>query len=972
MGNQTPTNSLHKPRRPKRAAAAAVTSYDEDGLSGDLSQDDIADINALELEEGDVMVHRAPILACLEVPPEVVLKRPFKPPIPAGWIMPPEECGLGSFNKGRKSLGMSNVRRPPSSLGAYRSVSKEELAAVMEDEEAVPGYEPCILWEPAEEENQPTNVSGAVSSKPRPVIVSPFIGKFLREHQREGVRFVFECVCGLRPYNGQGCILADDMGLGKTLQSITLLYTLLRKGVEGKPTCRRVIVVTPTSLVRNWDNELTKWLNGRVRSIALAESDRKKAIKSIRRFVAGAYEVMIISYETFRIHSALFEGEDVCDLLICDEAHRLKNDATLTAQALDKLQCKRRILLSGTPMQNDLEEFYAMVNFCNPGILGTVNEFRKLYQNPILAGREPDATEAQVKKSTERSAQLSEIVNHFILRRTNTLLAKHLPPKLTQIVCVPMTDMQRLMYEQVISMAKLPDDGPKRGKEFGATALNAINAMKKICNHPQLMYKPDTKYKEKKASGPSGEDQIMDNLRHFFPENFGSGSAGMRSSRRLHGGPQEDFDDGSGATMHSSNIDWSGKFMLLANMLDVMRKETDERIVIVSNYTQTLDLIGILCNERNYPFVRLDGGTPAKKRQALVDRLNNPKDDVFVFLLSSKAGGCGLNLVGANRLILFDPDWNPATDKQAAARVWRDGAKKRCYVYRFVATGTIEEKIYQRQLSKEGLQSVIADDKDIESMLSTAQLKEIFTYRHGLVSDTHDLYKCERCDKEKYERYKQLRRELGDPVSAFKRGVRGIVDDNDEDQDRNKTLQQSPVPEPGSRVVGFSAPRRAPPKAAPQPVPPSNSGGNSVIPQRDFAVVPKDCAQIETPDEGDLNEWSHHMGVESCDDYVFRKAAGCLVSFVFGQVLDGDGLARMAQLKALKAQRMMEQKAQQQLKEEDATRATAAQKKVKMDGSDSTIGGTGSEMPDTGSSSSEEEDSHDDDKEGGFEDEEQK
>jgi DNA repair and recombination RAD54-like protein len=126
----------------------------------------------------------------------------------------------------------------------------------------------------------------------------------------------------------------------------------------------------------------------------------------------------------------------------------------------------------------------------------------------------------------------------------------------------------------------------------------------------------------------------------------------------------QNIGESGGATVHGTNCDFSGKFLLIANMLDVMRRETDDRIVIVSNYTQTLDLFGALCQERDYPFVRLDGSTNAKKRQALVDRINDPRDDVFVFLQSSKAGGCGLNLLGANRLVLFDPDWNPATDKQ--------------------------------------------------------------------------------------------------------------------------------------------------------------------------------------------------------------------------------------------------------------------------------------------------------------------
>ena len=901
------STALHKRRggkRPKRAAAR-TSRYQDDGLD----DDEMRDINSQDCVDGDVLVHRAPVLECLQVPPEVVLRRAFKPPIPPGWFMPPEECGLGAQRKG-KALGMSSARTPPSALGAYRAVSREEMMVMAEEEEHFPGYEPCVLWEPPAGMVPPmatTPVSaGALAMAPppaviRPVVVTPFVGRFLREHQREGVRFMFECVNGLRacpmpkqlqnaaadgnaavePPVPHGCILADDMGLGKTLQSITLLYTLLRKGMEGKPCCRRVIVVTPTSLVRNWDNEIGKWVGDRLRKVALADSDRALAIKCIRRFVGGAYEVMVISYDTFRIHAALFEGPDVADLLICDEAHRLKNDATLTAKALDKLQCKRRILLSGTPMQNDLEEFYAMVNFCNPNILGSVSQFRRYYQNPILRGREPDASAKEIAVAAARSAELSEIVNVFILRRTNTLLAKHLPPKLTQVVCVSLTGMQRDMYERVAKLALPPEDGSKRARA-DAGALNAINALKKICNHPQLMFKAESKYRVDGASRVTAEEQIMQTLEDFFPPGFGDGG----SSRRGGGGGM-----GGGASVHTTNAEFSGKFLLLANMLDVMRRETDERIVIVSNYTQTLDLFSMLCDERDYPYVRLDGGTNAKKRQTLVDRINDPRDDVFVFLLSSKAGGCGLNLIGANRLVLFDPDWNPATDKQAAARVWRDGQKKRCYVYRFVATGTIEEKIYQRQLSKEGLQNVISEDKDMESALSTEQLKQIFTYKHGLVSDTHDLYKCQRCNKHKLDAFADFLQtectERGDfcfagsaPTSELKTAAAALHSANGA----------------GGAARRFQGPRVVVAKPPPAPAgAPAN--GNHLIPARDRPAVAPDAPQVEYPDEGDLNDWSHHIGTESCDDYVLRKAARGLVSFVYGQTIDGEGLARQAMAK---------------------------------------------------------------------------
>uniref|UniRef100_A0A0A9CLQ2 Helicase ATP-binding domain-containing protein n=1 Tax=Arundo donax TaxID=35708 RepID=A0A0A9CLQ2_ARUDO len=190
---------------------------------------------------------------------------------------------------------------------------------------------------------------------------------------------MFDCVSGSLSDDGiSGCILADDMGLGKTLQSITLLYTLLCQGFDGKPMVKRAVIVTPTSLVSNWESEISKWLKGKVQLLALCESTRADVLSGIESFLKplSRLQVLIISYETFGMHSSKFERPGSCDLLICDEAHRLKNDQTLTNKALASLPCTRRILLSGTPMQNDLEEFFSMVNFTNPGVLGDASYFR--------------------------------------------------------------------------------------------------------------------------------------------------------------------------------------------------------------------------------------------------------------------------------------------------------------------------------------------------------------------------------------------------------------------------------------------------------------------------------------------------------------------------------------------------------------------------------------------------------------------
>lgn len=190
---------------------------------------------------------------------------------------------------------------------------------------------------------------------------------------------------------------------------------------------------------------------------------------------------------------------------------------------------------------------------------------------------------------------------------------------------------------------------------------------------------------------------------------------------------------------------------VLERLMRQMRLVGKERIVIVSNYTQTLDVISNLCRERNWPVTRLDGSTTVTKRQKLVDAFNDPFSDSFAFLLSSKAGGCGINLIGASRLVLFDPDWNPAVDKQAAARVWREGQKRRCFIYRFVSTGTIEEKIFMRQLSKEGLQSIV-DDKEEVNSLSSKDLRKLFMYDESTISDTHNKLSCTRCPLEALSR----------------------------------------------------------------------------------------------------------------------------------------------------------------------------------------------------------------------------
>ncbi|KAJ4716327.1 protein CHROMATIN REMODELING 25 [Melia azedarach] len=789
--------------------------YDEASVADSPpSDEELKSKNVDALLRGNLVVKRQSLLPRVLSVTEgaAVCRKPFKPPCSNGYDSQNDHLARRLW--ARKRFVPWGSSRPVlvSITNRFEVPRTVENNVVEENLTLPPGVDPLVLWQPDESENGGSNML--------PISVDPLLVRFLRPHQREGVQFMFECVSGLcSAANIYGCILADDMGLGKTLQSITLLYTLLRQGFDGKPMVKKVIIVTPTSLVSNWEAEIKKWVGERVQLIALCESTRDDVVSGIDSFTSpgSSLQVLIVSYETFRMHSTKFSQSESCDLLICDEAHRLKNDQTLTNRALAALSCKRRVLLSGTPMQNDLEEFFAMVNFTNPGILGDAAYFRRYYETPIICGREPTATEEEKKLGTERSAELSAKVNQFILRRTNALLSNHLPPKIVEVVCCKLTPLQSELYNHFIHSKNVKRAISEETKQ--SKILAYITALKKLCNHPKLIY--DTI-----KSGSAGTTGFEECIRFFPPEMF-SGRSGSWSG-------------GDGAW-----VELSGKMHVLARLLAHLRQQTDDRIVLVSNYTQTLDLFAQLCRERRYPYLRLDGTTSISKRQKLVNRFNDQSKDEFVFLLSSKAGGCGLNLIGGNRLVLFDPDWNPANDKQAAARVWRDGQKKRVFIYRFLSTGTIEEKVYQRQMSKEGLQKVIQQEQTNSlstqgNFLSTEDLRDLFTFHENARSEIHEKMNCTRCQN------------YGDGPESIGEG--------DEDESRNRICQSD---QEISDIGGFAGIAGC------------------------LHELKSSEKQVGTPMEEDLNSWGHHFHSMSVPDAILQASAGDEVSFVFTNQVDG-------------------------------------------------------------------------------------
>ncbi|KAJ8279404.1 hypothetical protein COCON_G00064700 [Conger conger] len=608
-----------------------------------------------------------------------ILSKPFKIPIPN------YSGSLGIRALGLKRAGVRKALHDPF----------EEGALVL--------YEPPALGAhdliKAEKEKLPVHV-----------VVDPVLGKVLRPHQREGVKFLWDCVTGRRIGDSFGCIMADEMGLGKTLQCIALMWTLLRQSPDAKPEIDKAIVVSPSSLVRNWSNEVGKWLGNRIQPLAIDGGSKEEIDRKLENFMAQhglrvPSPILIISYETFRLHTNVLHKGKV-GLVICDEGHRLKNSDNQTYLALNTMNAQRRVLISGTPIQNDLLEYFSLVHFVNAGILGTAQEFKKRFEVPILKGRDADASDEDRQCGEEKLKELIGIVNRCLIRRTSDILSKYLPVKIEQVVFCRLTPLQTELYKQFLKQAK-PAEELQKGK-ISMSSLSSITTLKKLCNHPALVY-------DKCMEREEGFEGALE----LFPTGY--------STKAVE--PQ-----------------LSGKMLVLDYILAMTRSTTSDKVVLVSNYTQTLDLFEKLCRSRRYLYVRLDGTMSIKKRAKIVERFNCLSNPEFIFMLSSKAGGCGLNLIGANRLVMFDPDWNPANDEQAMARVWRDGQKKTCYIYRLLSTGTIEEKILQRQAHKKALSSCVVDEEqDVERHFSLEELKELFTLTEDTASDTHNRFRCRRC-----------------------------------------------------------------------------------------------------------------------------------------------------------------------------------------------------------------------------------
>eukprot|EP00978_Attheya_sp_CCMP212_P018129 scaffold49244_cov52-Attheya_sp.AAC.8 len=550
--------------------------------------------------------------------------------------------------------------------------------------------------------SKPANATDPFPGAIGQIIAPPSVRVSLRPHQREGITFLWNCLTGASPAlqavaqrSGagdaatRGAVLADEMGLGKTLMTITTVFALHRRNKEN-----RFIVVCPSSLVSNWAKEFDKWLGkaSQPKRVVIRKGG-DEGLKLIRAFVPvkpQKSEVLIISYELFRMHVSILSKSKNIGLLAVDEGHRLKNTSgSLTLTALESLECESRLLLTGTPIQNNLTEFWNVVNFVCPNILGSLTSFRSEFERPLSAANNKQATYEQKVKGNESSRALEAITSTFMLRRLQKdVLKSLLPPKQTILLFCRPSMCQSDIYKRLT--AGWSDRSGSTNSSGSTGALSLLTKVRKLCSHPHLL-----------------EDGLI------------SSSVDLDTS-----------------------IAASGKLSVLEKLLASIRAcNPEDKVVIVSNFTSVLSLIEqTILAKHQWSSLRLDGTTELSTRQTLVDSFNRGSvDQSFVFLLSSKAGGCGLNLIGANRLVMFDADWNPASDNQAMARVYRQGQTKPCFIYRMFTSGTVDEVILQRQMQKGSLATLAhgaGSGKDRGSGFTKEEIRDCFTLKDGCDCDT--------------------------------------------------------------------------------------------------------------------------------------------------------------------------------------------------------------------------------------------
>ncbi|XP_045708239.1 probable global transcription activator SNF2L1 isoform X3 [Phyllostomus hastatus] len=490
----------------------------------------------------------------------------------------------------------------------------------------------------------------------------------LRDYQIRGLNWLISLY-----ENGVNGILADEMGLGKTLQTIALLgYLKHYRNIPGPH-----MVLVPKSTLHNWMNEFKRWVPSLRVICFIGDKDARAAF--IRdEMMPGEWDVCVTSYEVVIKEKSVFKKFH-WRYLVIDEAHRIKNEKSKLSEIVREFKSTNRLLLTGTPLQNNLHELWALLNFLLPDVFNSADDFDSWFDTKNCLGDQ---------KLVER---LHTVLKPFLLRRIKTDVEKSLPPKKEIKIYLGLSKMQREWYTKILM--KDIDVLNSAGKMDKMRLLNILMQLRKCCNHPYLF--------DGAEPGPpyTTDEHIVSN---------------------------------------------SGKMVVLDKLLAKL-KEQGSRVLIFSQMTRLLDILEDYCMWRGYEYCRLDGQTPHEEREdkflevellgqrEAIEAFNVPNSSKFIFMLSTRAGGLGINLASADVVILYDSDWNPQVDLQAMDRAHRIGQKKPVRVFRLITDNTVEERIVERAEIKLRLDSIVIQQGRLIDQQSNKLAKEemLQMIRHG-------------------------------------------------------------------------------------------------------------------------------------------------------------------------------------------------------------------------------------------------
>lgn len=521
----------------------------------------------------------------------------------------------------------------------------------------------------------------------------------LFDYQKTCIQWLWELHC-----QKVGGIIGDEMGLGKTIQVIAFLaglqYSNLLFNPEIVESRGPILIVCPATVMRQWVNEFHTWWppmrvailhssGSGMMDLSKEEALERLNIKSenskssrmatkIVERVERLGHVLITTYAGLRIYrNQLLPVK--WSYTILDEGHKIRNPDSEISLTAKQLLTPHRLILSGTPMQNNLTELWSLFDFVFPGRLGTLPVFQAQFAVPINIGGYANATNIQVQTAYKCAVVLRDLINPYLLRRMKHDVAADLPRKSEQVLFCKLTPSQRRAYEEFIGSGEM--ESIFAGKR---QVLYGVDVLRKICNHPDLV---NREMLQKKANYNYGTEEK------------------------------------------------SGKMKVVKALLGLWKRQ-GHRTLLFSQTRQMLDILEKFVKDiGGLQYRRMDGSTTIAIRQSIVDEFNTDTS-IDIFLLTTRVGGLGINLTGADRVIIFDPDWNPSTDMQARERAWRLGQKREVTIYRLMMSGTIEEKIYHRQIFKQFLTNKILKDPRQRRFFKMNDLHDLFSLAGSEIEGT--------------------------------------------------------------------------------------------------------------------------------------------------------------------------------------------------------------------------------------------